>query len=59
MKTSVPQESNCVVNLNSDPMEPPREEKPPHEEQQSQQGMERNLNAFRFVRDHIHPPRLS
>ena len=27
MKTSVPQESDCVVNLNFDPMEPPHEEK--------------------------------
>ena len=32
---------------------------PPHEEQQSQQGVDRNLNAFRSMRDHIHPPRLS
>ena len=32
---------------------------PPHEEQQSQQGVERNLNAFRSMRDHIDPPRLS
>ena len=26
MKTSVPQESDCEVNLNFDPMEPPHEE---------------------------------
>ena len=32
---------------------------PPHEEQQSQQAVERNLNAFRSMRDRIHPPRLS
>ena len=64
-KTSVPQESDCAVNLNFDPMEPPHEEQPPHEkqppheEQQSQQGVEMNLNAFRSMRDHIHPPRMS
>ena len=32
---------------------------PPHEKQQSQQGVERNFNAFRSMRDHIHPPRMS
>ena len=32
---------------------------PPPEEQQSQQGVERNLNAYRSMRDHIHPPRVS
>ena len=32
---------------------------PPPEEQQSQQGVDRNLNAFRSMRDHIHPPRMS
>ena len=32
---------------------------PPHEEQQSQQGVERDLNAFRSMRDHMHPPRMS
>ena len=53
VKTSVPQESDCEVNLNFNLMEPP------HEEQQSQQGIERNLNAFRSMRDHIHPPRMS
>ena len=41
------------MSLNFDPMEPP------HEEKQSQQGVERNLNAFRSMRDHIHPPRMS
>ena len=30
--------------------------KPPPEEQQSQQGVERNPNAFISMRDHIHPP---
>ena len=32
---------------------------PPPEEQQSQQGMERNPNPFKSIRDHIHPPRMS
>ena len=32
---------------------------PPHEEQQSQQGIHRNPNAYRSMRDHIHPPRVS
>ena len=41
------------MRLNFDPMEPL------HEEQQSQQGVDRNLNAFRSIKDHIHPPRLS
>ena len=41
------------MNLNLNLMEPPPEE------QQSQQGVERNPNAFRSMRDHIHPPRMS
>ena len=32
---------------------------PPSEEQQSQQGVHRNLNVYRLMRDHIHPPRVS
>ena len=53
VKISIPHESQETysrVSLNFDPMEPS------HEEQQSQQGVERNLNAFRSMRDHIHPP---
>ena len=41
------------MSLNSDQMEPPLEE------QQSQQGVKRNPNAYRSMRDHIHPPRVS
>ena len=37
MKTNVPQESDCEVNLNFNPMEPP------NEEQQSQQGVEMSI----------------
>ena len=53
---NIPQESQETdprVSLNFDQMEPS------HEEQQSQEEVERNLNAFRSMRDHIHPPRLS
>ena len=32
---------------------------PPPEEQQSQQGVQRDPNAKRSIRDHIHPPRVS
>ena len=32
---------------------------PPLEEQQIQQGVRRNPNAYRSMRDHIHPPRVS
>ena len=32
---------------------------PPPEEQQSQQGIDRNPNAYRSTKDHIHPPRMS
>ena len=52
-RTSVPQEQGCEVSLNTEQMEPPLEE------QQSQQGGQRNLNAYRSMRDHIHPPRVS
>ena len=45
--------TDSIVILNFDPMEPP------HEEHESKQGLDRNLNAFRSMRDHIHPQRLS
>ena len=32
---------------------------PPPEEQHSQQGVQRNPKAYRSMRDHIHPPRVS
>ena len=32
---------------------------PPPEKQQSQQGVQRNPNAYKSMRDHIHPPRVS
>ena len=52
-RISAPQEQSCEVSLNSDKMEPPPKE------QQSQQGVYRNPNAYRSMRDHIHPPRVS
>ena len=41
------------MSLNTEQMEPPLEE------QQSQQGIPRNPNAYMSMRDHIHPPRVS
>ena len=52
-RTSVPQEQGCEVSLNTKQMELPLEE------QQSQQGVQRDPNAYRSMRDHIHPPRVS
>ena len=53
VRISIPLGAYSESSLNLDQMEPP------HEEQQSQQGVERNLNAYRSMRDHIHPPRMS
>ena len=52
-RTSASQEHGFEVSLHSDQMEPPPEE------QQSQQGIPRNPNAYMSMRDHIHPPRVS
>ena len=52
-RTSAPQEQGCEFSLHSNQMEPPPEE------QQSQQGIPRNPNAYRSMRDHIHPQRVS
>ena len=52
-RTSAPQEQGCEVGLHSNQMEPPTEE------QQSQQGIPRNPNAYMSRRDHIHTPRVS
>ena len=46
-RINAPQEQGCEVSLNSNQMEPPPEE------QQSQQGIQRNPNAYRSMRDHI------
>ena len=52
-RISAPQEQGCEVSLNTSQMEPRLEE------QQSQQGLQRNPNAYRSMRDHIHPLRVS
>ena len=46
-------EEGCEVSLHSNQMETPPEE------QQSQQGVHQEPNAYRSMRDHIHPPRVS
>ena len=46
-------EQGYEVSLHSNQMETPPEE------QQSQQGVHREPNAYRSMRDHIHPPRVS
>ena len=52
-RSSAPQEQSCEVSIHSDQIELPLEE------HQSQQGVHRNPNAYRTMRDHIHPPRVS
>ena len=52
-RSSAPQEQGCEVSIHSGKMELPPEE------QQSHQGVRRNPNAYRTMRDHIHPPRVS
>ena len=46
-------EEGCEVSLHTDRMETPPEE------QQSQQRVHREPNAYRSMKDHIHPPRVS
>ena len=52
-RSSTPQEQSCELSIHSGQMEPPPEE------QQSQQRVHGNPNAYRSMRDHIHPPRVS
>ena len=52
-RSSAPQEQGCEVSIHSGQMEPPPKE------QQSHQGVHRNPNVYRSMRDHIHPPRVS
>ena len=52
-RISTPIEQGCEVSVHRDTMEPLPEE------QQSQQGTPVNLTAYRSMRDHIHPPRVS
>ena len=48
-----PVEQGCEISVHSDQMDPLPEE------QQSQQGTPVNPTAYRSMRDHIHPPRVS
>ena len=52
-RVSAPLEQPSEVSLNTNQMDLPPEE------QQSQQGVQRNPNAYKTMRDHIHPPRVS
>ena len=52
-RVSAPLQQGCEVSLQSGQMEPPPEE------QQSQQGVQRNPDAYKTMRDHINPPRVS
>ena len=52
-RVSTPVEQSCEVSVHSDQMDPLPEE------QQSQQGTLVNPAAYRSMRDHIHPPRVS
>ena len=52
-RLSAPIEQGCEFSLHNN------QTKPPPEEQQSQQGVQREPNAYRLMRDHIHLPRVS
>ena len=52
-RLSDPVEQGYEVSLHSNQMETPPEE------QQSQQGVQRDPNAYKSMRDHIHPLRVS
>ena len=51
-RVSAPLKQGSEVSLNTNQVNPPLEE------QQSQKGVKRNPNAYRTMRDHIHPPRV-
>ena len=52
-RISTPLEQGCEISIHSENMDPLPEE------QQSQQGTLVNPKAYRSMRDHIHPPRVS
>ena len=52
-RLDAPIEQGCEVSLHTNQLETPPKE------QQSQQGVHRKPNAYRSMRDHIHPPRVS
>ena len=53
VKVNFPQEPNSGLNLNTDQMEHLEGE------QHSQYPVERNSNAYRSMRDYMHPPPMS
>ena len=53
VKIGIPQESDSKLSLKFNTMEPLPEE------QKSHQAVEMNPNAYRSMRDRIHPPRMS
>ena len=53
VKVNLPQEPGAAVISNMNQMEPPPKE------QQSQQPVERNPNAYRSLRDYRNPPLMS
>ena len=52
-RISTPVEQGCEISVHGNKMDPLPEE------QQSQQGTPMNPTAYRSMRDHIHPPRVS
>ena len=52
-RVSTPIEQGCEISVHSEQMDPSPEE------QQSQQGAPVNHIAYKSIRDHIHPPRVS
>ena len=52
-RVSTPVEQGCEVSVHSDQIDPLPEER------QSQQGTPLNPTAYRSMRDHINPPRVS
>ena len=52
-RVSAPVEQGCEISVHCDQMDPLPEE------QQSQQAAPMNTTAYRSMRDHIHPPRVS
>ena len=52
-RVSAPIEQSCEVNVHNEQMDPLPEE------QQSQQAAPMNAIAYRSMRDHIHPPKVS
>ena len=52
-RLSAPLEQGCEISLHTNQMETPPED------QQSQQGVNREPNAYKSMRDHIHPLRVS